>query len=267
MTHVWTTAHTQMLLASAGYYKLAIDGQSGPATRAAISTVNVNAGGFMTRWTAQRREIGAGQVILNAQGHDAGFVDGYAGHNTLEALTDWLSKRMDVPATVERIPTASRPDPKDLPRQADITASYGSPAIPGNMIHAELAFDMRIDWNLAQTTRKLLVHRKCAAPLVAALTAVHAHYGPEKMKALGIDRYAGGYTPRRMRGGTSWSMHAYGCAVDFYAAPNGLRTKCPDALFCRPDYKAFLDIMEAHNWLPALRLWGADAMHFQMARL
>ena len=59
----------------------------------------------------------------------------------------------------------------------------------------------------------------------------------------------------------------YGCAIDWFAAPNGLRTRCPKALFCGPDYKDFLDIMEANEWLPAIRLWGADAMHFQRAKL
>lgn len=83
----------------------------------------------------------------------------------------------------------------------------------------------------------------------------------------GIDRYAGAYTHRKMRGGSKWSMHAFGCAIDFYAEPNGLRTRCPQALFCGTDYKDFLDIMEAHEWLPAIRLWGADAMHFQRARI
>jgi len=82
-----------------------------------------------------------------------------------------------------------------------------------------------------------------------------------------VDRFAGSYNPRKMRGGSQYSMHAYGCALDFYAAPNGLRMRCPDALFCGPQYKPFLDIMEKHGLLPAIRLWGADAMHFQMARL
>jgi len=70
-----------------------------------------------------------------------------------------------------------------------------------------------------------------------------------------------------MRGGSKWSMHAYGCAIDFYAAPNGLRTRCPKALFCGDEYKPFLDIMQSFDWLPAIRLWGADAMHFQVARI
>ena len=157
----------------------------------------------------------------------------------------------------------------DLPRQSAVATYYGKPGpeIQSRLAMAVLPFDLRLDWDLAKTTRRVQLHQKCTAPFVAAMSEVFAHYGLPKMRALGIDRFAGGYVHRQMRGGTSWSMHAYGCAVDFYAGPNGLKVRCPNALFCGPDYKPFLDIMESHGWLPAIRLWGADAMHFQMARL
>lgn len=156
-----------------------------------------------------------------------------------------------------------------LPRQADCPTFYGKPGpeIEAQLVMAVLPFDLRLDWDLTQRTRRVRLHRKCAPHFVAAMTAVQAFYSGGRMRDLGIDRFAGGYAHRTMRGGSSWSMHAYGCAVDFYAGPNGLKVRCPDALFCKPDYKPFLDIMERHGWLPALRLWGADAMHFQMARL
>ena len=197
-------------------------------------------------------------------------MDGWYGHNTAEALTAWLSDRAGVSASVGRVPQAARPDPDHLPRQSECPEFYGRPGsaeIERRMTYAVLPFDVRLDWNLAQTTRRLRVHELCAPSLVEAMTAVADVYGIARMRELGIDRYAGGFNPRRMRGGTSWSMHAYGCATDWFAAPNALRTRCPRALFCGPDYARFLDIMESHGWLPAIRLWGADAMHFQRARL
>lgn len=159
-------------------------------------------------------------------------------------------------------------DRASLPRQGEVESFYGipGPAIEAQLVLAVLPFDLRLDWDLGQRVRKVRLHRLCAPAFTKAMIAVKAHYGP-RMRDLGIDRFAGGYAHRVMRGGTSWSMHAYGCAVDFYAGPNGLKVRCPDALFCKPDYAPFLDIMEAHGWLPAIRLWGADAMHFQMARL
>ncbi|MGR3463609.1 M15 family metallopeptidase [Limimaricola sp.] len=269
--------HAQMLLAAARYYAGPIDGDAGPMTRAAVKIIEGNAradgevwGSRALAWPWDRRLIAAGQAVLNAQGFEAGAVDGWAGHNTHEALTAWLSARVGTSAAVTREPVPVRPDPADLPRQRDCPAFYGQPGtteIERRMTYAEPPFALRLDWALGQPVRRLRVHELCAPSLVAALVAVEAEYGIDRMRELGIDRYAGGYNPRRMRAGSAWSMHAYGCAVDFYAAPNALRTRAPAALFSGPDYTLFLDIMEAHGWLNGGRLWGTDFMHFQQARL
>ena len=277
------TSHAQMLFADLGYYRGAIDGVAGPKTRAAVNIVEANASrtGAATRsgwpdvvgWSADRRLVAAAQAALAGQGvpaHDPGPVDGWFGPRTDEALVQWLSARAGTSAAVERIPANDRPEPGDLPTQSGCAAHYGQPgtaAIRARITYAQLPVALRLDWNLDQYVSRIRIHEKCAPSLTAAVAAVLATYGEARMRALGLDRFAGSYVERRMRGGTSWSMHAYGCAIDIFAAPNGLRTRCPDALFCKPEYRDFLDIMEAHNWLPAIRLWGADAMHFQQARL
>lgn len=261
-------ADVQMLLADVGYYKGAIDGIAGSGTMAAVEITERNAGAGSAGWSKERRLIAAAQRILNAQAFEAGAVDGYAGHNTNEALVAWLSARAGVNTQVDREPI--RTDwPADIPRQRDVAAYYGNPGseVARQLVYIDLPFPLRIDWNLGQTVTRVRVHAKAAKQLEAALIQVHDHYGLARMQALGIDRFAGSYNHRKMRGGSSWSMHAYGCAIDFFAAPNALRMRCPQALFCGPDYRAFLDIMEANQWLPAVRLWGADAMHFQRATL
>lgn len=264
----------QMLLASTNFYDGAIDGIAGPKTMAGVEvTERGSPDDRRARWSKRRRLIAAGQEILNAQGFEAGKVDGYAGHNTKEALIAWKSDRVGTSASVERekAPSApSGPSAMDIPRQRDCPAFYGRPGtseVRNQIVRVDLPFKMRLDWNLRQSVTRMSVHKKCAPFLTAALEEVLEHYGYGAIQELGLDRFAGSYVERRMRGGSSWSMHSYGCAIDIYAAPNGLRTRCPDALFCGSEYKAFLDIMESHGWLPAIRLWGADAMHFQMATL
>lgn len=263
--------HIQMLLASAGYYKGAIDGDLGPLSRAAALTIEAHAGVHRVAWPWPRRMIAAAQAVLDAQGHEPGLIDGFWGHNTQEALTSWLSVQAGTVATVVRQPFLTAPAPSILPRQVDMDRFYGTPGQGGtvarNLVTVEVPVTMRLDYALDTKVTRVTLHKLCAPSFIAALSAVIEHYGEAEWRRLGLDRYAGGYNPRRMRGGTSWSTHAYGCAVDFYASPNALRTRCPQALFCGADYQPFLDIMQAHNLLPALRLWGADAMHFQMARL
>ena len=267
--------HLQLLLAAGGYYDGGIDGVLGPISRAAIAAVEAkHAAAYTfdpTTTFAKRKEVAAAQACLNELGHDAGAVDGWYGVNTDEALNAFLFKTAHgKDETIKIEPLATGPTGSgDIPLQKDVGTYYGQPgpAIKSKLQLIEFPFKFRIDWNSRQKTNKIRVHEKCAPQLEKALIEVFNHYGEARWRDLGLDRYAGAYNHRKMRGGNKWSMHAYGCAIDFFAAPNGLRTKCPDALFCGADYKDFLDIMEANEWLPAIRLWGKDAMHFQRARL
>ncbi|WP_375261871.1 M15 family metallopeptidase [Palleronia sp.] len=262
--------HLQQLLASAGYYKGAIDGLLGPKSNAAVEIVGRNRGGWPLWWPAARRQIAAAQAVLNAQGHECGAVDGLYGHNTDEAIISWLSHLHGTSAAVERVPTGRPLRSSSLPTQDECATYYGAPgsaALEAQLTYVRTPFPMRLDWALDTEVTRIRVHEKCAPALEAALTELCDEYGIGRIRRLGLDRFAGSYVPRRMRGGSSWSMHAYGCAIDIYAAPNALRMRCPQALFCGEEYQDALDIMERHGWLPAVRLWGADAMHFQMARM
>ncbi len=75
--------------------------------------------------------------------------------------------------------------------------------------------------------------------------------------------YNGCLNFRKMRGGSSYSLHAYGAAIDFMAGTNGNRTAWP--------VKATMSIvvMEAfacEGWIAAGAFWGRDAMHFQATK-
>lgn len=266
--------HLQLVLAETGHYTGGIDGLIGPKTLAAMHDLESHHRSLYTfdpsSTTDARRHAAALQAGLKQLGHDPGLVDGWWGVNTEEALNAFLFKtahgRDEV---IERTPSAGFTPSSSVPHQNDVASIYGQPGeqVKSRLRTIDLPFPLRLDWNLRKKVSRVTIHRDCAEQLVAALSAVRDHYGAERMHELGIDRYAGGYNHRKMRGGSKWSMHAYGCAVDFYAAPNGLRARCPQALFCGAEYQPFLDIMQEHEWLPALRLWGADAMHFQRARL
>ena len=271
----------QRLLLATGYYKGGADGYNGELTMKAVAVIERTqakqypSSSIRKFWGNNRRLMAAGQAILNAYKFDAGAIDGIVGHNTTEAFRAWDFKNITgQKESVRRKALSGYKPPRAgrsiIPRQKDVEIYYGkagknSGTVRHQLTTIRLPFMLRIDYNLRQSTNKITVHKKAAPSLKAALLEVHAHYGIAKMRELGIDRFAGGYNPRKMRGGSKWSMHAYGCAVDFYAKPNGLRMSCPQALFCRPEYKPFLDIMEKHGWFPALRLWGKDAMHFQRA--
>ena len=262
--------HVQMVLSAGKYYTTGIDGVIGPNSLAAVAAVETKHKAAYkfdpSGSTQKRRLVAATQAVLVELGFDAGTVDGWEGEFTREALNAFLFRTVNgTDEVVDRPPLPTAPGATTIPHQNDVGTVYGQPgpAIRSKLVTIELPFKLRIDWNLRQRTNKIRVHKLAAPQLEKALKEVRAHYGEAKMQELGIDRYAGAYNHRKMRGGSKWSMHAYGCAIDFFAEPNGLRTKCPQALFCGAEYQDFLDIMESNEWLPAIRLWGKDAMHFQ----
>ena len=268
----------QTVWKKAGFYDGGIDGDIGPKSKMAMQEIRARHASDFTfkhdRRSTTREMVACTQACLNVLGFEAGAVDGRSGHNTREALSGFMYWLVNgTREVVSRVSVLTRPTASvDIPHQREVAKFYGDPNrgeayMRSRLTTIQLPFNMRIDYNLNQRTSKITVHEKCAPSLYDAMCEVHGEYGMTEMKRLGIDRYAGGFNYRKMRGGSSWSMHAYGCAVDFFARPNGLRMKCPQALFCGPEYRRFLDIMEAHNWLPAIRLWGADAMHFQQATI
>jgi hypothetical protein len=101
-------------------------------------------------------------------------------------------------------------------------------------------------------------HRLVAESLLRVLTAISE--SPLKSWLAG---YAGVYNHRPMRGGSSWSLHAYGAAIDIMPHGNGLHTHWPTRATMP------LEIMEhfaREGWLAAGAFWSKDAMHMQATR-
>jgi peptidoglycan hydrolase-like protein with peptidoglycan-binding domain len=269
----------QRLLAASGYYSGGIDGVLGTKSLKAIATILDRHRFICTsnpdKWVAKRRAIGAAQLILKFAGYNPGAIDGYWGVNTEEALRAWDYKQATGKAeVVTRAPVPTYTPPASgvtrWPKQSECSKFYGTPgtnALTSQLRSYTLPLAMRIDWNLSQRTTKVQLHAKCGDSAMRAMEQIVRHYGEARWRKLGLDRNAGTYNHRKMRGGTSWSMHAYGCAWDFYAGPNGLRVPAPQALFSGEEYKPFFDIWESEGWTSLGRAINRDWMHVQAAYL
>jgi len=275
----------QRLLAAAGYYKGAIEGDEGTKTLAAIdkllSARATECTSDPSKWSATRRRVGAGQLVLKHAGFEPGSIDGYAGHNTKEALAAWdyfrlHGKREVLPGRDEaaQAAPAAPPTTKPLagwgpwPRQKDCANFYGdagSAACTAGTV--TLPVPHRIAWNLSQKITTFRCHTKVAA----AFTSIHAetvrHYGATKYSALRLDVWGGCYNFRKMRGGSALSMHAFGIAEDLDPERNQLRWTHTKASFAKPEYAAFFNIVEAHGAVSLGRARDYDWMHIQFARL
>lgn len=97
--------------------------------------------------------------------------------------------------------------------------------------------------------------------LEALLIDVANHYEDDLEKvAPAITIWDGMYNNRSIRGGSSPSMHSFGCAFDMDAARNPFRKPAINGrLQAEPIYKPFLEIAKAHGF----RQLQNDGMHFQ----
>lgn len=181
--------------------------------------------------------------------------DGVPGLVTATAVAEQLGIPLADPAS----------SPETLwPRDADaeMRAFYGE--IGTGLTQIAPPYPLLYDGKAVKT---ITVHEKIAAPVLTALTAVLAHYGLDVIKTLRLNRYDGCYNPRRKRGGSTWSVHAYGAALDFDAANNQLKQDHTTALFAKPEYEAWWRAWEAVGAVSLGRQRDFDWMHVQFARL
>jgi len=103
--------------------------------------------------------------------------------------------------------------------------------------------------------RIIRAHDLVADSLLRIIKAIAA--GPHRDI---LAEYAGVYNFRRKRGGTSYSLHAYGAAIDLDPANNAFRDSWP----MRSTMPLVVMIEFAkEGWKPAGAMWGYDSMHFE----
>ena len=171
--------------------------------------------------------------------------DGFWGPKSIAACQSHLRKLM----------------PKNNPwpgtSEAELRAFYGSPGDESNLVTFKPPYRMVYD---RTPVSKIRCHKKVADSLERILTRVGANYGHDFAIIGAAGDYSGCYNYRTKRGGTSWSLHAWGAAIDLDADDNTFR----DAWPVKADMP--LEIMEEFaldGWVSAGAFWGYDAMHFQ----
>jgi hypothetical protein len=141
----------------------------------------------------------------------------------------------------------------------ELIAKYGEPGT--QLTQMIFPYQMYYDGKVVRSTQ---VHKVNAGTLKLALEKILTVYGPDRIKSLGLDQYGGCFNNRTMRGSEDkLSLHAFGAAIDLYPSKNTLKMKSDVALFVKPEYKEFIDIMEDHGWYSLGRAKNYDWMHFQ----
>jgi virulence-associated protein VapD len=147
---------------------------------------------------------------------------------------------------------------------AQLISKYGQPNEKGTYLKTiTLPYPMRIAWDIDTKVTKMRCHKDVADAFLAVFNDLLAHYGYQRIVELGIDLYGGCFNFRKMRGGSSWSTHSWGIAIDLDPARNTLKETSKTARFARAEYKDMIDIFYKHGFISLGREKNFDWMHFQ----
>ena len=169
--------------------------------------------------------------------------DGFWGPKSIAACQKYLRSLM--------------PNPNPWPKPANLESFYGKAGDENNLVEIEFPFPVYYGGKLVKKTR---CHKKVAASLLRILKAIHEKYGSDRGIIEEAEDYGGIFNFRLKRGGSSYSLHAYGAAIDLDDDDNTFRDSWP----MKADMP--LEIMEEfarEGWKSAGAFWGYDAMHHE----
>lgn len=146
-----------------------------------------------------------------------------------------------------------------------MTSYFG--AVGENQTSLELPYELVLAWDSAIRVKRLTCNKKCAKSLYTIFEKTLKTYGLEDIKRLDLDNFGGSLNVRKMRGGTAWSIHSWGAAVDLSPDKNRLKWNKSQAQFAKKEYVPFWEIVEAEGWVSLGRVRDFDWMHFQAAKL
>lgn len=143
---------------------------------------------------------------------------------------------------------------------------FGKPNEAGTYLTTiKLPYPMRISWDLDESVTKMRCHKDVSDNFLAVFNELLTSYGYERLVELGIDLFGGCFAFRKMRGGSSWSKHSWGIALDLDPLRNKLKETSKTARFARPEYKDMIDIFYKHGFISLGREKNYDWMHFEYA--
>lgn len=174
--------------------------------------------------------------------------DGFWGPKSISRCKEFLRSLM---------PT---PNPWPLATQDALREFYGEPGDERNLVTIQFPYPMYYGEQLVTKTR---CHKKVADSLLRVLKNLGQRGGGSREILDPVSDYGGIFNFRNKRGGTSYSVHAWGAAIDLDADDNTFKDPWP-LVADMP-----LEVMEEfakEGWTAAGAFWGYDAMHFEACR-
>jgi D-alanyl-D-alanine carboxypeptidase len=265
----------QKFLKDTHHYDGPIDGKMGPGTHTAISDMLKSLKIETTKWSKERKLTAAEQLLYKNQKIEVGKIDGLVGPSLLHArevyeaklVTTWRDKAEEIALDTPPKPTIKIKvvSSSVWPRQSECTSFYGK--VGTRQSKCNLPFPMKLAWDKSSTLKSFSCHEKVADAMERVWQNVFDHYGYEKIKELRLDLFGGCLNVRKMRGGSAWSMHSWGIAIDIDPDRNALKTSWKNSQMSKPEYKKYHEFFYNEGAINLGIERDYDAMHTQFARL
>lgn len=243
---------------------IALSGEADAPTEALLLRVII----LPNHWPTLRKLVGFIQHVATQHGIEAGPIDGKWGTQTEFAHGQLLHKLAHgtLPEPWRReVLQGSAEGQWPLQNETAMTAFFGK--VGTNQGKARSPYPLKLSWDTNTVVNRFTCHEKIVPAVERVLNKVLAHYGLEEIKRLGLDSWGGALNVRNMRGGSSWSTHAWGVGIDWDTTRNELEWGRDRAVFAKPEYDYWWACWEEEGAVSLGREQNRDWMHVQFARL
>jgi hypothetical protein len=251
------------------FLKLTADGKAG------VGTLNAIKGYFkraypklkVDAWPKNRLLLAMEQAIYASNKMEVGTIDGFIGEQTRYMRMLWQAKLAGDDEVKEESTWRDKliVSKNDWPLQSQVSNYFGK--VGENQTSLILPFPMVLAWDKSTTLTKFSCNKKVKKSMEKVFQNTFDHYGHEKIKTLGLDLFGGCLNVRKMRGGSAWSMHSFGIAIDIDPDRNSLKTPWKKAQMSKPEYTKFVEFFYSEGAINLGKERDFDAMHFQFARI
>lgn len=212
------------------------DGIWGPKTQAVVAS-----------------KLGCSNDIKSIQKAVGTTVDGILGSKSYQCIINKLQPDTSVGSKTSKFPSQSK--------VRSNTSIFGKAGDESNLIFVKPPYKIYYDGK--EYKHGVKVHKALKESLEAIFQEIYEYYGAENIHKLGLDNYGGAYNFRKTTGGSSYSIHSWGCAIDWAPETNAMNTKAPKATLSSSACRKFWEIWEEHGWHSMGRTYNKDWMHVQ----
>ncbi len=224
---------------------------------------------FPANWSKKKKAVGFIQKLAKEKEIECGKIDGYWGPQTefaFESLQGII--REDREPEIWRPEDIADQNPNDWPGQSpesNLIKHYGK--VGENQTRVNLPYPHKLSWETNKIINSFTCHEKVHDSLHRVLSRVLDSYGMEEIQRLRLDHWGGCLNVRKKRGGTSYSMHSWGIAIDYDPVRNKLKWGRDRAAFAKPEYATWWRLWEEEGWVGLGMSRNFDWMHIQAAKV